>query len=662
MLSRAVHSVLKGRVCNGCQENYVRAAKVGLGLGAVGMGYAGRDCAVDLAESNDWFLEARAVTGLYTEPYLVKHWDDMKWHIQPLASIPNQVLVDQMDLPSTNYDNLTMDQIVRYHEKINMDDLLRQRQFTEQKLASNWQVFSKYGTAVSHYQNLSEEFMRDNYANLNWQLLTRHQFDNMSWDFMIQFKDQLDREWLTGQAKIQSNLEYGFQICPHELLRRNKYSVRILEQHWNKLKGHVVQILNNQELTNRFVQNHWNDFKGHIPVIIQKYTLDQAFIRDHWDELKDYVVQLVQRDHLSREVIMDHWDDVKAHADNVVHKLTPEFILEHLDDFTVLPSNIKLPRLSVRQLDENWSEYSQRPKYVAQMGQLTEEFMERHQRELPWDLLTRHQKMSMRFLGRFKDRVDWTYLLEQDNVIEEFKKMPEELLDMYLPYVSSNWLANKRQLSTEFMDQYLGVNWSYNPVRAIRRYFVVRPEVLDPWLASRTQEMTEDQIERFIRYVDMEYLSKKKLFSVEFQKKYGHLINYNDNMLYMTLEERMDRLREMDVEERMEWCKILKQNGLGVFETVSGQEDVQRIFNAMGSNRPGYVVDSKYLYVRVKMDDLKQVTGKDRLGDCESCTVSEPIQPVKGGGGHRIRITNKDIDGIDLSTGAIYCSTIKTWW
>ena len=69
-------------------------------------------------------------------------------------------------------------------------------------------------------------------------------------------------------------------------------------------------------------------------------------------------------------------------------------------------------------------------KFLLSCRQLSEIFLERHQKYLCWTMVSKYQRISQRFIEKYKDKLDW-HLIKNVNRFVNLKKDFIKKMDKY---------------------------------------------------------------------------------------------------------------------------------------------------------------------------------------------------------------------------------------
>ena len=207
--------------------------------------------------------------------------------------------------------------------------------------------------------------------------------------------------------------------------------LKLSEAFIKKFSGSVrwYSIARYQKLSESFIREFKDKVNWHI---ISKYQeLSETFIRDFQDMVDWYMVSTYQK--LSETFIREFKGMVNWYSVTERQKLSEKF-LEELVDFE-----------EIREL-ENREKNNRDEQYIS----------------LIWRNISRHQKLSIDFIRRFKDKLYWYYIsINQklsENFIREFrdrvywscipkyqKLTPEFIKEFRLEIPSSNWLYKSKE-------------------------------------------------------------------------------------------------------------------------------------------------------------------------------------------------------------------------
>lgn len=190
---------------------------------------------------------------------------------------------------------------------------------------------------------------------------------------------------------------------------------------WNKISAE-------EPLSPEFLKENSALVNWHLVSVHQK--LPEAFIREFSGWL--------------------YWEPVIAHQ-----RVSEQFIEEYADRDKWLQVIEQLSKRQQKTLEKEgrefnlaayWTLVSQKQELANGQG-LSPAFIERHQDELRWDLLSYCQKLPMSLISRHADRVDW-------NTVTRRQILSERFIEKFRNRVEWETISFHQELSERFINRY----------------------------------------------------------------------------------------------------------------------------------------------------------------------------------------------------------------
>lgn len=261
--------------------------------------------------------------------------------------------------------------------------------------------------------------------------------------------------------------------------------------------------------------------------------INANFVRE-WQSKIDFYWHLSHNDHLTKEIIWEfqdkwNWKDLARKIDftedellkvedefdwnDVVNyqKLSSEFI-----DNLIKRNKITTPegwvRISCNQKLQCWfiEKYADKLKwfYVLANNKLDENFIEKYCKRFDyndWCNCCRYQTFSEDFIERHKKDVDW-------DGISSWQKLSEPFIEKYARKLCWSWIFNKQKLSPEFIDK------NINRVRRNSAWFDV----------CTKQELSEQFIRKYDKYLYWDMIGICQYLSEQLVRDYFKNIIWKD--------------------------------------------------------------------------------------------------------------------------------------
>ena len=132
----------------------------------------------------------------------------------------------------------------------------------------------------------------------------------------------------------------------------------------------------------------------------------------------------------NESVIKKLWDIIST-----FQKLSEEFIERHFKELNYysISEYQKLSEEFIEKYSKKLSWYS-----ISKFQHLSEEFVERHSDKVNWHFISKFQKLSDDFIERHSDNVDWYYISIYKKVSEDFIEKHSDIVNWYLILMYQN--------------------------------------------------------------------------------------------------------------------------------------------------------------------------------------------------------------------------------
>ena len=187
--------------------------------------------------------------------------------------------------------------------------------------------------------------------------------------------------------------------------------------------------------------------------VCEEEQLSPAFIRENSALVNWHLVSAHQE---LPETFIREWSG-KLYWEPVVtwQKVSEQFIEEYADESKWLEETQGLSKRQLKTLEKEgrsfdggvyWTIVSQKQELANGQG-LSPAFIERHQDDLRWDLLSYSQKLPMSLIGRHAEKVDW-------NTITRRQVLSERFIEKYRSQVEWETISFHQELSERFINRY----------------------------------------------------------------------------------------------------------------------------------------------------------------------------------------------------------------
>ncbi|MBT2581458.1 hypothetical protein [Planococcus sp. ISL-109] len=261
--------------------------------------------------------------------------------------------------------------------------------------------------------------------------------------------------------------------------------------------------------------------------------LSERFLTDnarniHW--------QLVSKHQALSEAFIRHnshllyWDEILRHQ-----QVSEGFLEEFSSEEKWRPKETQLSPKQVKALQAYGSPFDEREYWQLVSGKrLSPRFIERHQDELDWDVLSNHQQLPMSLINRHAEKVDWLAVTRGQTLTERF-------IEKYRGQVEWGTISFHQELSERFINRHgdkMAVISAEQP--RSQAFLYMHLEKMDPEMILACQRIdVAKQYEAFKVY-SISRNSRKK-YIVEFNQYDGpdfpRFLKLDDDGLYDLLEE-----------------------------------------------------------------------------------------------------------------------------
>jgi len=168
--------------------------------------------------------------------------------------------------------------------------------------------------------------------------------------------------------------------------------------------------------------------------------------------------------------------------------------------------------------------------WISRHRKLSEKFIEKHKDEIDWYYIVKYQELSEKFIEKHKDKVDW-------NCISGCQKLSEKFIEKYQDKVYWNMISIYQKLSEKFIEKHKDkVDWNMISIyQILSEKFIEKFKDRVYWsYISKYQILSEEYWYNVSRY---------QILSPEFRKKHNLKVP-KTCWLYKTKEEKLDYIKK----------------------------------------------------------------------------------------------------------------------
>ena len=180
--------------------------------------------------------------------------------------------------------------------------------------------------------------------------------------------------------------------------------------------------------------------------------------------------------------------------------------------------------------------------------------------EKEWDNISSHQKLSLEFVVKFKDKIDWRSLLRNRkiNKVDEILELSLEFLDIREICKLTDYIPES--FFNENIEKIPSHNFSfiYQKLKLDESFIRKNISFLDMQLISASQELNENFIADFEHIVNWEMISRHQILSEDFIRKYKNKVHWDEISQYQKLSESFIR----EFKNKLYWYSITKNQSL----------------------------------------------------------------------------------------------------
>ena len=267
--------------------------------------------------------------------------------------------------------------------------------------------------------------------------------------------------------------------------------------------------------------------------ISEEEQLSERFLADnarnvHW--------QLVSKHQALSETFIRHnshllyWDEIFRHQ-----LVSEQFLEEFADAAKWQPEATQLSPKQMKALEAHGRPFDEREYWQIVSGKkLSPRFIERHQNELDWEVLSSNQELPMSLINRHADKVDWLAVTRGQTLTERF-------IEKYKGQVEWGTISFHQDLSERFINRHgdkMAVISAEQP--RSQAFLYMHLEKMDPETILACQNIGEAKQYGAFKVYSISRNSRKK-YIVEFNQYDGldfpHFLKLDDEGLYGLLEE-----------------------------------------------------------------------------------------------------------------------------
>ena len=79
-------------------------------------------------------------------------------------------------------------------------------------------------------------------------------------------------------------------------------------------------------------------------------------------------------------------------------------------------------------------------KYISKYQKLSEKFIAKFQDKVDWKYISKYQKLSEKFIGKFLSHIDWEYISKYQKVFKKMIKNPNYIIFIFRQKVSEKFI------------------------------------------------------------------------------------------------------------------------------------------------------------------------------------------------------------------------------
>jgi hypothetical protein len=271
-------------------------------------------------------------------------------------------------------------------------------------------------SAISASQRLSEDFVERHQDKINFDKVFT--FYNLEESFIRKYSDRVSTARILATQKLSIN--YLDEIVNSQniatMILTQRLNAGFINKHIDKVKEYYdtcddnnvlkiwYRILDEQKVGTKFIEKYAEYFDEKCwNVLSEKQRMSQSFMIKNMDKVRlDRI-----RGNVKLDIdFIDNYGDI-LNWDNIVRyqTLNTEIIDKYADDL------VKHYYSLVRKykLSEEFIEKSCHQPYTwghtCASQDLSETFMDKHAEHLKWDIVSRHQKMSIGFIAKYSHKL-----------------------------------------------------------------------------------------------------------------------------------------------------------------------------------------------------------------------------------------------------------------
>ncbi|MEM9981002.1 MAG: hypothetical protein AAF734_00810 [Bacteroidota bacterium] len=405
------------------------------------------------------------------------------------------------------FKQLTKEIILDDSDRMNWSYLFRAQQFSEtflQKLAKKVGKYTLFWKYLSAHQPLSDDFILQNQASIDWTHLSQNKQLTLSNDTLLQLKAQ-PWHW-------------------YYLSSRHRFSSEAIEQLKDKINWD--ELLRNQTgcITEEIIERYKDYFKWDVAYAWQ--PMSEALIRRlikancvDWYKLSVYQNPVLSMAFFEEFEDNIYWD--KIQPTNSKNRLYGEYAYERFSEDFIKKFSHKL----------DWY-------LISGFSPISEALIEKMaslpalERKIHWPILFMRQakRLSPAFLEKYAHKVDWKDPELYAGISESAITALEAQVDWHqvLQAIKSRFTSSFVQYSEAFLEKYRHLfkkkHWKQiSKTQKLSEDFIrEHQDKLDWKFISRYQKLSEDLLNDFEALLHWPYIEKYQSLSPRLRRQFAH--------------------------------------------------------------------------------------------------------------------------------------------
>ncbi len=408
------------------------------------------------------------------------------------------------------FKQLTEEAILDNSDRMNWHYLFRAQQFSEnflQKLAKIVGKYAPFWKYLSAQQLLSDDFILQNQAYINWNSLSHNKQLVFANDTLLQLKDK-SWYWYTLSNRYHFSIENIEQlkdkIVWNELSRNQTgcMTEEVIERYKDYLNWETIY--NTQRMSEALIRRlinanciHWSSLsKYHAPV------LSMAFFEEfkkviHWDKLQ----------YIGSENYLYGGYDYERFSEDFVKKFSHKLDWYYVSGFSPISEVFieRIASLSALESKIHWPIL-----FMRQAKRLSTAFLEKYAHKVDWKDPELYVDISESAITALGAQVDWHQVLQaiKSRFTSSFVQYSAAFLEKYM------YLFKKRHWKQISKTQALSEDF-------IRKY----QDKLDWKFISRYQKLSEDLLNDFEALLHWPYIEKYQSLSPKLRRQFAHRLS-----------------------------------------------------------------------------------------------------------------------------------------